>query len=217
MNINESYKISISHLIDTLKKILQLPKPGLDAQLSMCTRPRPGMRAVHEVSDSCQKAGVLLLLYPIDDTLHLVLTHRTDTVGNHRRQIALPGGRQESGESLEQTAIRETHEELGISTEPLQGLGTLTPLYIPPSDFCIYPTVAFCPYKPDFHPSPHEVAEIIEIPLDHLLDPENRIEEIWTVRGVQTTVPFFAFGKHKIWGATAMILSEFVMIVKNIR
>lgn len=198
-----------------LEKGLKGPLPGLKAQLKMVTKPRAGNKVYHEVEDSCIKAGVLVLLYPWKNQLHLVLTCRTARVDFHQKQISFPGGRQEKEENLEQTALREAHEELKILPESVRILGKLTPLYIPPSNSCIYPIVASTPTRPDFRPFSQEVAEVIEVPLDHLLGPQNIKKEIWTYKGSQIEVPFYSFQEHKIWGATAMVLAEFVDILRG--
>ncbi len=201
--------------LHSLGEKLSGPKPGLNAQLQMTPNPRPGHQVYHEVEDSSLKAGVLALFYPRNDRLHLVLTRRTDRVDFHKGQISFPGGRLEPGESLEQAALREAQEELAVDPESIRILGMLTPLYIPPSNYCIYPVVALTETRPDFRPSPLEVAEILEIPLDHLIDPQNTQTETWKIREVDVEVPFYAFGEHKIWGATAMVLAELMEIVKE--
>lgn len=186
--------------------------PGIPAQLTMVLEPRPGHKAYFEVEDTCLKAGVLVLLYVKDDCLQILLTRRTERVLHHRGQISLPGGEQHPGESLEATALRETAEELGPDLGAVRVLGRLTPLYIPPSNYCIYPTVAYIDGAPEFHPQPDEVAEIIEVPVDHLADPANVRRETWRLGGQDVEVPFYAYESHKIWGATAMVLAEFLAL-----
>jgi len=93
--------------------------------------------------------------------------------------------------------------------------GSLTPLYVPPSNYCIYPVAAVLEERPEFRPFPLEVEEVLEVPLDHLLDPENTRREQWTVRGTDMEVPYFSFRKHKIWGATAMVLAEFLELLRH--
>ncbi|UCC39031.1 MAG: CoA pyrophosphatase [Candidatus Aminicenantes bacterium] len=198
--------------IQLLNGKLKGPLPGLKAQLKMVTDPRPGNIVYYEVDDTSIKAGVLVLLYPLRNRLHLVLTRRTNRVDLHQAQISFPGGRQEEGESPEQAAIREAHEEVNVLPRSVQILGKLTPLYIPPSNYCIYPIVATTNKRPDFKPSLHEVDEVIEVPMDHLLDPKNVHKEVWTIRGDQALVPFYLFKGQKIWGATAMVLAELVEI-----
>ncbi len=200
----------------SLEKMLEGQKPGINAQLGMTPNPRPGHQIYTEVEDSCLKAGVLVLFYLHEGRPHLVLTRRTDRVDFHKGQISFPGGRQETGENLEQAALREAREELDVDPDSIRILGMLTPLFIPPSNYCIYPVVAVTEGRPEFHPSELEVAEILEIPLDHLIDPQNIRREIWTLRGVDVEVPFYAFGDHKIWGATAMVLAELLEMIKGL-
>ncbi|UCE43380.1 MAG: CoA pyrophosphatase [Candidatus Aminicenantes bacterium] len=202
--------------LHAFKRKLLGPMPGIKAQLGMCPNPRPGHQAYFEVEDTCLKAGVLVLLYPRENRLHLVFTRRTDKVDFHKGQISFPGGRQEAGEGLEQAALREAQEELKVDPESVRILGMLTPLYIPPSNYCIYPVVALTENRPDFQPSQIEVAEVLEIPLDHLLSPQNVQREMWTIKKTEVEVPFYRFGEHKIWGATAMVLAELLEVVKEI-
>jgi 8-oxo-dGTP pyrophosphatase MutT (NUDIX family) len=200
-------------LLERIEKGLRAPLPGIPAQLGMVLEPRPGHKAYFEVEETCLKAGVLVLLYEKAGRLCLLLTRRTDRLLHHRGQISLPGGERHPGESLEATALRETEEELGLRLDSARVLGKLTPLYIPPSNFCIYPTVAFLPGAPAFLPQPDEVAEIIEVPVGRLADPRNRRREPWTIDGRTIDVPFYKFKGRKIWGATAMILAEFVALL----
>ena len=196
-----------------LERRLQGPKPGLVSQLKMVPDPRPGDKTYQEFGDTCLRAGVLVLIYPREDGFYLVLTRRTSQVAHHQAQISFPGGQMDKQESAVETALREAAEEINIAAAEVRVLGQLTPLYIPPSNYCIYPVVAAAERRPDFRPSPHEVAEVIEVPLDHLLDLRNIKREKWPLRGIEVTVPFYFFGGHKIWGATAMVLAELLDLV----
>ena len=196
------------------KKLTDL-KPGLKAQLTMVTDPRPGHKTFDEVKGSSLKAAVLVLLYHWKGRQYLVLTRRSDHMVHHQAQISFPGGCQEYGETVQQTALRETHEELGIPPESIRILGELTPLFVPPSNYCIFPVVAGMDERPAFCPSCKEVAEVIEVPLDHLLDLRNVRREAWIINGIEVMVPFYLFKDYKIWGATAMILAEFVELIEN--
>lgn len=178
------------------------------AQHRMAPRPRSAYRPPPKPGHP-RTGAVLFLLYPQAGQLHFVLTRRTDTLDNHQGQISLPGGRQEPGETLAQTAIRETDEELGIDLKDSMMLGRLASLYIAPSDFDIHPFVALHPARPDFRPAPAEVAELLEVPVEDLLEPAVHQDEDWTIRGHGVWVPFYRIGEHKVWGATAMVLSEF--------
>jgi len=207
------YTRSVPLTIAHLRQALQRPLPGLPVQMQMATRPRPGTERILDPNLNCRRAGVLVLLYPSAGGLCLVLTRRTESVNNHRGQISLPGGSMEPGETAAATALREAQEELGIDPASLELLGALSPLYIPPSDFCIYPVVAYVVERPSFKPNPEEVAEVIEASLAHLLAPETHCEEMWELRGQPVRVPFYAVGPHKVWGATAMVLSELATLL----
>lgn len=157
----------------------------------------------------------MILLYPVDGELYFVLTRRTETVAMHKGQVSLPGGGREGVETLQETALRETSEELGIPPLEISVLGEpLTPLYIPVSGFWLTAFVGYWPQQPVFTPEPGEVVELICAPLASLLD-ENAIrQETWEIRGERVNVPFFDIQGHKVWGATAMILSEFAAMLQ---
>lgn len=202
-------------IIELLDARLKGTKPGLRAQLKMVPDPRPGQKTYQEVQDTCRPAAVLILLYPRRRTLHLVLTRRTAKVDHHRDQISLPGGEKDEDETIVEAALREAEEELGVRTEDVRVLGDLTPLYIPASNYCIYPVVAAASNRPVFRRAPAEVAEVIELPLADLLDPGTVRREIWPLHGRETVVPFYYFRGHKIWGATAMVLAELAEILES--
>ena len=202
----------------TLERVragLRRPLPGLNAQVRMSPQPRPGTERILDPSLDCRRAGVLLLLYPGDEGLCLVLTRRTESLQSHQGQISLPGGSLEPGETAEEAALREANEELAVDPTALTILGQLSPLYIPPSGFCIYPIVAYADRRPAFVPSDGEVAEVIEEPLDHLVDSATCVEEVWQLRGQAVRVPFYQIGRNKVWGATAMVLCEFVALLSD--
>jgi len=155
--------------------------------------------------------GVLVLLYCLHDEWHIVLTRRREDLNSHGGQISFPGGQQEVGEALVTTALRETFEEVGVPDTAVSILGQLSQIYIPPSDFEVHPFVGV--YKngrPQFLPNNREVAEILEVPLAKLLEPSTRREEEWEFRGTPVTIPLFDVNGNKVWGATAIMLSEFV-------
>jgi 8-oxo-dGTP pyrophosphatase MutT (NUDIX family) len=206
---------SVSPWLSLLRTALARPLPGLAAQMGMAPVPRPGTERILDPMLNCRRAGVLVLFYPCGDELCLVLTRRADAVDNHRGQISLPGGSMDPGEDAAAAALREAWEELAVDTTPLEVLGELSPLYIPPSGFCMYPVVAYSVERPDFVPNPGEVAEVLEASLAHLLDPSTRGEEIWPIRGVDVRVPFYRVGHHKVWGATAMVLCELLALIQE--
>ena len=182
----------------------------LAAQMQMAPMPRITIRRA-ETPGRPRQGGVMIILYNKLNQTHLVLTRRRDDLKSHAGQISFPGGRREDGESLQTTAFRETLEEIGIQPTELDFLGRLSHLYIPPSDYEVHPFVTW--YKngrPTFIPQETEVAEILEVPLSHLLDPSTRQRETWQIQGYELDVPFYLVSGHKVWGATAMMLSEFL-------
>lgn len=202
---------------EMIRVALKQPLPGRTAQMHMAVRPRPGDRP--DLPDPCpREAAVLLLLYQRQDHLVLPLTLRTETVEMHRGQISLPGGaREPQDRDFAQTALRETCEELGIPETAVEVLGPLSPLYVPPSRFCVYPFVGYAEHAPELLPDGSEVAEVIEAGLTDLLDPSiTRMEPHWR-DGQRFEVPIYCLGEHKVWGATAMILAEFLWVVRTVQ
>lgn len=202
--------LKIDDTLKFLERRLHEPKPGLKSQLKMVTEPRPGNKTYFEAAKESRPAGVLVLIYPWKGKLHLVLTRRTSTVAHHQAQISFPGGEKDTAETIVQAALREAQEEIGIAPDSIRILGELTPLFIPPSNYCIYPVVGISEVRPKLLPSPREVAEVIEVPLPHLLNPKTIHREVWKLRGIDVVVPFYLFKRHKIWGATAMVLAEII-------
>jgi 8-oxo-dGTP pyrophosphatase MutT (NUDIX family) len=167
-------------------------------------------------------AAGLVLFYPfhlaggVDGAAapHLVLTRRTTALRRHSGQISLPGGRYDFEDgSLLRTALRETEEELGVDPANLTIWGRLEPEHIVATHYALAPFVAFTPRRPLFVPAPAEVAEVIDLPLAHLLDPATIEEEVWEYQGSQRRVCFYRYGEHKIWGATARILHQIVTLL----
>jgi 8-oxo-dGTP pyrophosphatase MutT (NUDIX family) len=197
-----------------VRRAMILPRPGLEAHLRMFPRRLPG-NPMPSTNDRGRPSAVLILVYPLGGELHLALTRRTDTVQNHKGQISLPGGAREGQETATENALREANEELGIGLDGVEVLGALTPVYVGASDYLITPIVALAPLRPTFSPDPIEVTEVIEAPLASLLDPLARQEEEREIRGYNALVPFYAIGRHKVWGATAMILAEFAALLES--
>lgn len=203
-------------LIEHISKRLKEPLPGLSAQRRMASESR--LKWITEGMDisKAKKSGVLILLYPDHGTPKLVLIQRPDYEGTHGGQVSLPGGKQEkSDQTLIETALRETREELGIPSSSIRIIGTLSELYIPPSNFLVHPVVGYLTEKTDFHPDPVEVKDIVEVEISSLLDPECiTIREIH-VSGITLTAPCYTINGATIWGATAMILAELAEVINS--
>ncbi len=197
---------------DDIRAALRKPLPGLAAQIRLAPEYRvESLRAAPPAG--ARAAGVLILLYPFSGAWHFPLMKRVEDGLVHGGQISLPGGSQEAGESLRETALREACEEVGAACTGVEVLGQLSAIYIPPSNFLVTPTVGYVVERPDFHCDPREVAALIEVPLSMLFDRDVVKREPWVLRGVTAEVPFYQIGPHKVWGATAMILSEFSMLL----
>lgn len=158
-----------------------------------------------------RQAGVLVLLFPAEQGhLHLMLTRRTAHLRGHSGQISFPGGRRDpSDATFTETALRETCEELGLcAPDQIEILGSLTRFYIPPSNYEVHPVVAWLPGLPELRPNADEVAEVFSMPLADLLRPEIKHVEDWTFDGQTRRIAFYLVQGHKVWGATAAMLSE---------
>src|SRR5436305_403329 len=186
--------------------------PGAAAQNAMAPVPRrawpPGLNPAR-----IRDAAGLVLVFPIDDRAHIVLTVRADTLGRHSGQVALPGGVVDPGETFEQAALREAHEEVALALDGVRVLGHLTPLDIPVSGFRLHPIVAVHPSRPQLTPSDGEVARILEIGVDQLLNPQHFVTTTRERDGIGFAVPAFRLHEVEIWGATAMVLAEFLALL----
>ncbi|NQV73308.1 CoA pyrophosphatase [bacterium] len=206
--------LSFSDFRDLLATQLSQPLPGQQAQFQMAplARRQPEMASVD--ARSCREAAVLALFYPCSKGRpKLLLTVRPEIMNKHAGQVAFPGGRREHGEELEQTALRETEEEVFIPTSHVDVLGKLTPLYIPPSNFCVYPYVGVIDYRPDMKRTSDEVAAMFGVRAHELILPEKREVVSRELAGAERQIPYFAFEGYEIWGATAMMMSELAAVL----
>jgi 8-oxo-dGTP pyrophosphatase MutT (NUDIX family) len=186
--------------------------PGVAAQQRLAPVPArewpPGFDVAH-----VRHAAVLLLLFPHDSLAQVILTVRADTLGRHGGQVSLPGGVVESGETLEAAALREAYEEVALPPAIVRLLGPLTPVDIPVSGFRLHPIVAFTEEHPLLLAADGEVARLLEIPVADLLDPAALTWRTRERSGVQFAAPTLAVAGVEIWGATAMVLAEFLTML----
>lgn len=163
-------------------------------------------------------AAVMMLFYPKDALTHLVLIVRNTYKGVHSAQIAFPGGKYENTDAdFAFTALRETHEEVGVSPEKITVVKPFTPMYIPPSNFMVHPYLGISNEELRFIPDPSEVAEIIELPLSVFLSDTIVVEtNLTTSYATNIKVPAFDIDGKIVWGATAMMLSELKEVLKNV-
>lgn len=163
---------------------------------------------------TAKQSAVLALLYPREEELHTVFILRSTYKGVHSGQISLPGGRKDETDlNLMNTALRETHEELGVSLNNTNVVGSLSPLYVPPSNFVIHPYVAIQYSAPQFTPEEREVAEVLECPVSQLMDRNNMVD---FVLEEQSKVKGFQLNDKVIWGATGMIIKELIEVLEEL-
>lgn len=209
--------MEFAKFVVSLEQRLQKPLPGLSSQLKMSSIARLQKLIRFSSAYDAKQSSVLVLLYPIEAKINLVLMLRPEYQGVHSGQISFPGGKhEETDESLIYTALREAQEEIGIDPVKVQIIGQLTEMYIPPSNFMVTPIIGYQASKPNFTMDSKEVAKIIEIQLDDLLDEKNMQMKKMNLRlGFSLKVPCYYINGNIIWGATAMILSELKDIVSE--
>ena len=199
-------------VIERLHQRLAMPLPGATAHAYLAPVPRrswpPGFNPAR-----IRDAAGLLLLFPVDARARIVLTERAHTLDRHGGQISLPGGVVDPGETFEHTALREAHEEIGLAADSVRVLGALTPIDIPVSGFRLHPIVAVAESRPALTRADREVARIVDVGLDELLRRASLAATVRQRDGVTVSVPVFRVSGIEIWGATAMILAELLMLL----
>jgi len=205
-------------LILSLEVRLTEPLPGTPAHNKMKPLLANGIPIRFPERSDTREGGVLILLYEKNNTIHFPLIRRSEYEGVHSGQIALPGGRYEASDSnLIDTALRETEEEIGIDRSTVSVIGQLSKFYVGASNYNILPVVGYLKEVPEFRPDLFEVAEVIEAKLEVLLNPENvKTKTIRARNAVELTSPYFDIQDQTVWGATAMMLSEFSEILKEL-
>jgi len=204
---------TFEEFVSRLKLLLAGPLPGASAQAHLAPMPKrefpPGFNPAH-----LRHAAGLLLTFPIDNRAHVVLTVRADGLGRHSGQVSLPGGVIEAGETVEDAALREAHEEVGLDRSRVRTLGLLSPLDIPVSGFRLHPVVAASDDDPDLLAATGEVARILRVSVEALMDRGTLRRKPMVRDGRSLDVPYFQLDDIEVWGATAMILAEFLILLK---
>ena len=204
---------------NAITNVLNVELPAISSHVKMAPLERVKMMEENSYDpSSVRKAAVMMLFYPKNEVTHLLLIVRNSYPGVHSSQIAFPGGKvEEIDYDLKQTALRETHEEIGIHPNDIHVIRDFSSIYIPPSNFLVYPFLGVSQVELTFTLQQEEVAGIIELPLATLLD-----DSIIFNKNLETSysklieVPVFQIEEHSVWGATAMMLSELKDVLKMV-
>ncbi|MDW3651303.1 MAG: CoA pyrophosphatase [Bacteroidia bacterium] len=199
-----------------LSSALAGPLPGWEAQIGMASKYGKASRV--QVPNNPREGGVLALLYPKESDLHMCFMERSRDGGVHSGQVSFPGGKREVYDrDLAATALREAEEELGIPAHQVELLGQFSQLYIPASNFMVSPFVGSLGFRPDFDLDEREVANLIEVPLQRLLEEESQEIEIKIREDFSVEAPAWLINDQIIWGATAMMLNELLVIIRSLK
>ncbi|TND09634.1 MAG: NUDIX hydrolase [Bacteroidetes bacterium] len=211
--------LSFDEFVLRMKTRLQQPLPGEEAHRRMTSRPmRQRTSEYLSLRPDYKKSSVLLLLFPGEEGPKTALIVRPEYDGVHSGQLALPGGRfeEDKDQSLLFTALRETEEEIGVRIDESAVLGSLSPLYIPVSNFLVQPFVAAIGQEPQFKPDQTEVQDVLTVSLAHFLDPSIKMERSIPISsGVNILAPCYMIGQRILWGATAMMMSEVEVLLSE--
>jgi 8-oxo-dGTP pyrophosphatase MutT (NUDIX family) len=197
------------------ERLSQGALPGEEAQLKMAHAFR---RKLWPAGPDARLAGVMMLLYPKDNQWQTVIIQRASKNPNdvHSGQLSFPGGKKEDVDlNMMECALRETQEEIGVGA--IEVIGGLTPLFIPVSNFLVYPFMGYISHEPNFNPDIREVQDVLTVPLHHFQN-EAHIKQasIHVGSGMELNdVPYYDIHGRMLWGATAMIISEVTTILEE--
>ncbi len=203
--------------IERLTKELQKELPGSRAHQIMMPLGRQIPNPETFDSRNVKNSSVVILLYEIQNQIYSVLIQRHIYNGVHSGQIGLPGGKTEASDTCyTDTALRECQEEVGIAPHQVTVIGQLSPIYIPPSHFMVYPVLGFLKSPPTFMKNNYEVKKLITYKIN-LLEKRNIKTKVFHGHNYSIQAPYFDINGQAVWGATAMILSEFMEVLKKIK
>ena len=207
----------VEEFVQRLGHRLDKPLPGREAQVKMAPYPVDESRFEENFNKPSKPGGVMLLLYPHNGDIYLPLMKRPTYAGAHSGQVSFPGGKFEQEDvDLRNTALRETEEEIGVRSENIKVIGSLSELFIIASNFKVYPSVGFIKERPVFIPDAVEVESVLEVSLSQLRDTSRRGVEKMTFGNYTIHSPYFDVEGHVVWGATAMMLSEFLDVTAEL-
>lgn len=212
--IGRSMNESPDYVAELLRGQLRQPLPGREAQRRFAPELSFGRHSGPPAHDT-RSAAVIALLYRSGRQWKTPLIVRPDHSPTHPGQVSFPGGISEPGESVEQTALRELYEEIGIAVDRVEVLGRLSPIYVFNSNFLVRPVVGVATGTVRFTPCPSEVDRVLEVPLTHLLDERNHGRHAIRRLEIEFSAPHIQFERYKIWGATSMMMAELLEVLKT--
>ena len=210
-------QIDFDRFIEQLAGRLRQPLPGKEAHEQLRAISLGDLTPIFDHKAGPKPGSVMLLLYPDGGKIKFPLTKRPDYVGTHGGQVSFPGGKAEPNETIEQTAMREAEEEIGVRRADIEMIGRLSEFFVIPSNFMVTPVVAWQPTKPIFIPDPVEVVKILECSIEDLMKEDAvQVKEILAARKYRLSAPHFMLEDEIVWGATAMMLNEFRTLIQEI-
>ncbi|HEY9489042.1 MAG TPA: CoA pyrophosphatase [Chryseosolibacter sp.] len=209
--------MDFGELCSKLKERLGHPLPGRQAHDVFLAKPVGDVRPLVDRKLPPKPGGVIILLYEDQGIVKFPLIKRPDYPGAHGGQISLPGGKAEKGEDAIQTALRECEEEIGVDRYAIRVLGKLSDFYVMASNYLVTPIVSFIEHKPVFRPDPYEVSRIVEARLEDVEGVDTvKEKEILAAGKYRMIAPHFEVDSEIVWGATAMMLNEFRVILNQL-
>jgi 8-oxo-dGTP pyrophosphatase MutT (NUDIX family) len=205
--------VPLREIEHALRDRLARTLPGIEAQMRFAPELLRTAWRTGQFPAESRQAAALLLLYPHDRGAAVALTVRASGLARHPGQISLPGGATDPGETLAEAALREAAEEIGVDPAAVRVLGELTPVHVLVSGFTLHPVVGITDRRPDFVRAPEEVEEILEVSLEDLRDASRIRQGVRMREGVAVEYPYFDLLGHQVWGATAMVLGEFICLL----
>ncbi len=204
-------------LLDQLQQRLQQPLPGEEAHEPLRATPTGLIKPKFDHSLPPKPGSVMILLYPDGGQVKFPLTKRHEYLGAHGGQVSLPGGKAEPGETAIETALRETEEEIGVKAQQIKVIGELSQFFVMPSNFMVIPVVGFVEQRPVYQAQQSEVVRIIEGDISDLIRTDAiRTKEILAAKMYPMLAPHFEIEGEVVWGATAMMLNELRVIIREI-
>lgn len=209
--------MDFEEVIQRLKNSLSRQLPGKEAQMRMSPQPVDMRRFDPKLPSNYRKGAVLILIYPQEKQAFFPLIKRPEYVGVHSGQIAFPGGKMDEGDENEVfTALREAEEEVAVNASKVEVLGRMSDLFIPASNFLVSPVIGYVDHIPEFVPEEREVQRIISARVADIVSPEIQKKTILEIGNqIKLDTPYFEVEKEMVWGATAMILGEFIELLEK--